>query len=94
MIVASSPEVILLDEPTAGMTHEETMRTVELVRSLAETATVVVVEHDMEFVQRLDAPVTVLHEGRILAQGRLAEIRLDDRVLDVYLGRTFRASGN
>ena len=94
MIVASSPEVILLDEPTAGMTHEETIRTVELVRSLAETATVVVVEHDMEFVQRLDAPVTVLHEGRILAQGRLAEIRLDDRVLDVYLGRTFRASGN
>lgn len=94
MVVASSPEVILLDEPTAGMTHEETMRTVELVRSLAETATVVVVEHDMEFVQRLDAPITVFHEGRILTQGRLAEIRLDNRVLDVYLGRTFRASGN
>ncbi|MHB8589371.1 MAG: ABC transporter permease subunit [Candidatus Dormibacteraceae bacterium] len=94
MVVASSPEVILLDEPTAGMTHEETMRTVELVRGLAETATVVVVEHDMEFVQRLDAPVTVLHEGRILAQGRLSEIRLDERVLDVYLGRTFRAAGS
>ena len=93
MVVASSPEVILLDEPTAGMTHEETIRTVELVRGLAETATVVVVEHDMEFVQRLDAPVTVLHEGRILAQGRLSEIRLDERVLDVYLGRTFRATG-
>ena len=94
MVVASSPEVILLDEPTAGMTHDETIRTVELVRGLAETATVVVVEHDMEFVQRLDAPVTVLHEGRILAQGRLAEIRLDERVLDVYLGRTFRAAGS
>ena len=94
MVVASSPEVILLDEPTAGMTHEETIRTVELVRGLAETATVVVVEHDMEFVQRLDAPVTVLHEGRILAQGQLAEIRLDARVLDVYLGRTFRAAGS
>ena len=94
MVVASSPEVILLDEPTAGMTHDETIRTVELVRSLAETATVVVVEHDMEFVQRLDAPVTVLHQGRILAQGRLEEIRLDERVLDVYLGKTFRASGN
>jgi len=93
MVVASSPEVILLDEPTAGMTHEETIRTVELVRGLAETATVVVVEHDMEFVQRLDAPVTVLHEGRILAQGRLADIRRDERVLDVYLGRTFRAAG-
>jgi len=94
MVVASSPDVILLDEPTAGMTHEETIRTVELVRGLAETATVVVVEHDMEFVQRLDAPVTVLHEGRILAQGQLAEIRLDARVLDVYLGRTFRAAGS
>ncbi len=94
MVVASSPEVILLDEPTAGMTHDETIRTVELVRGLAEAATVVVVEHDMEFVQRLDAPVTVLHEGRILAQGRLSEIRLDERVLDVYLGRTFRASGS
>jgi len=94
MVVASSPEVILLDEPTAGMTHDETIRTVELVRSLAETATVVVVEHDMEFVQRLDAPVTVLHQGRILAQGRLADIRFDERVLDVYLGKTFRASGN
>jgi branched-chain amino acid transport system permease protein len=94
MVVASSPEVILLDEPTAGMTHEETIRTVELVRGLAETATVVVVEHDMEFVQRLDSPVTVLHEGRILAQGSLAEIRQDERVLDVYLGRTFRAAGS
>lgn len=94
MVVASSPDVILLDEPTAGMTHEETIRTVELVRGLAETATVVVVEHDMEFVQRLDAPVTVLHEGRILAQGRLSEIRQDERVLDVYLGRTFRAAGS
>lgn len=48
----------------------------------------------MEFVQRLDAPVTVLHEGRILAKGRLWEIRLDERVLDVYLGRTFRATGS
>ena len=94
MVVASSPEVILLDEPTAGMTHEETIRTVELVRSLAKTATVVVVEHDMEFVQRLDAPVTVLHEGRILAQGRLSEIRHDQRVLDVYLGRTFRVASS
>jgi ABC-type uncharacterized transport system ATPase subunit/ABC-type branched-subunit amino acid transport system permease subunit len=93
MVVASAPEVILLDEPTAGMTHDETIRTVELVRGLAEAATVVVVEHDMEFVQRLDAPVTVLHEGRILAHGRLSEIRLDERVLDVYLGRTFRAPG-
>lgn len=94
MVLASSPEVILLDEPTAGMTREETLRTVELVRNLAKEATVVVVEHDMEFVQRLDAPVTVLHQGRILARGKLADLRRDESVLDVYLGRTFRATGS
>ncbi len=93
MVLASSPEVILLDEPTAGMTREETLRTVGLVRNLAQQATVVVVEHDMEFVQRLDAPVTVLHQGRILARGTLAELRRNEDVLDVYLGRTFRAPG-
>lgn len=92
MVLASRPQVILLDEPTAGMTRSETVRTVELVRGLAEEATVIVVEHDMEFVQRLDAPVTVLHHGRVLARGRLAELRQNEDVLDVYLGKTFRAA--
>jgi branched-chain amino acid transport system permease protein len=88
MVVAGEPVVILLDEPTAGMSREETLRTVELVRALATDATVVVVEHDMEFVRVLDAPVTMFHEGRVFARGGIDELRADDRVLDIYLGRT------
>jgi branched-chain amino acid transport system permease protein len=87
MVLASRPEVVLLDEPTAGMTRQETLRTVELVRRLGETATVVVVEHDMEFVARLGAPVTVMHQGRVFASGGYQELRDDPRVLDIYLGR-------
>lgn len=87
MVVAGDPIVMLLDEPTAGMTREETKRTVELVRAVAHQATVIVVEHDMEFVRELDAPVTMFHEGRVFAQGSIEELRADDRVLDVYLGR-------
>lgn len=87
MVLASRPDVVLLDEPTAGMTRQETLRTVELVRRLGETATVVVVEHDMEFVARLGAPVTVMHQGRVFASGGYQELRDDPRVLDIYLGR-------
>ncbi len=91
MVVAGEPIVILLDEPTAGMSREETLRTVELVRALATDATVVVVEHDMEFVRVLNAPVTMFHEGRVFARGSIAELRADERVLDIYLGRTVAA---
>jgi ABC-type uncharacterized transport system ATPase subunit len=91
VVLAAEPAVVLLDEPTAGMTREETSRTAELVHALGEHVTVVVVEHDMAFVRRLDVPVTVFHEGRILAQGSLDELRRDERVLDVYLGRSARA---
>ena len=91
MVVAGEPVVILLDEPTAGMTREETLRTVELVNALAVDATVVVVEHDMEFVRVLDAPVTMFHEGRVFARGSIQELRADERVLDIYLGRTATA---
>ena len=87
MVMASDADVILLDEPTAGMTRGETERAVELVNELARTATVVVVEHDMEFVRKLAAPVTMFHEGRIFRTGSVEELRADDRVLDVYLGR-------
>jgi branched-chain amino acid transport system permease protein len=87
MVVAGDPLVVLLDEPTAGMTREETLRTVELVRAMGEHATVIVVEHDMEFVRELDAPVTMFHEGTVFARGSIEELRADDRVLDVYLGR-------
>jgi branched-chain amino acid transport system permease protein len=88
MVVAGEPVVVLLDEPTAGMSREETMRTVELIHALAVDATVVVVEHDMEFVRVLDVPVTMFHEGKVFARGSIAELRADERVLDIYLGRT------
>ena len=87
MALATDPSVILLDEPTAGMTREETERTEQLIARLARRATVVVVEHDMEFVRRLDAPITVLHMGGLFTQGTFDELRRDDRVLNIYLGR-------
>lgn len=87
MVVAGEPVVMLLDEPTAGMTREETLRTITLIREVGEHATVVVVEHDMEFVRRLAAPVTMFHEGKIFAAGSIEELRSDERVLDIYLGR-------
>lgn len=87
MVLATEPVFILLDEPTAGMTREETFRTAELITLLGEHASVVVVEHDMEFVRQINAPVTVLHQGRIFAQGSIDELRQDERVLEVYLGR-------
>jgi branched-chain amino acid transport system permease protein len=88
MVIAAEPSVVLLDEPTAGMTRAETARTVELVNALGAHATVIVVEHDMEFVRQLDAPVTMFHEGRVFASGSIAQLRDDERVLDVYLGRS------
>ena len=87
MVLCLDPKAILLDEPTAGMTPEETRRTAELVKGLARDTSVVVVDHDMEFVRMLDAPVTVLHQGAVFAQGTIDELRGDSRVLDIYLGR-------
>jgi ABC-type uncharacterized transport system ATPase subunit/ABC-type branched-subunit amino acid transport system permease subunit len=91
MVLAAEPAVVLLDEPTAGMTRDETARTADLVTALGEHVSVVVVEHDMEFVRRLDVPVTVFHQGWIFAQGSLDELRRDERVLDIYLGRRAHA---
>ena len=87
MVLAAEPRVILLDEPTAGMSDQETARTAQLVSALGERISVVVVEHDMEFVRQLDVPVTVFHQGSVFAQGSLTELRQDERVLDIYLGR-------
>ena len=87
MLLVQEPKLLLLDEPVAGMTDEETERTAELIRSLAGRHSVVVVEHDMDFIARLGGLVTVLHEGAVLAEGPLAAMQADPRVIEVYLGR-------
>lgn len=88
MVIGLDPRVLMLDEPVAGLTDEETERTAELVRSLRSPArAVIVVEHDMDFVERISDRVTVLHEGRELFSGSMAEARQDRRVIEVYLGR-------
>jgi urea transport system ATP-binding protein len=86
MLLAQAPRVLLIDEPVAGMTQPEMERTAELLRSLAGEHTVVVVEHDMEFVRSIARKVTVLHEGRVLAEGPMDVIQKNSRVIEVYLG--------
>ncbi len=86
MLLMQDPQLLLVDEPVAGMTHHETERTAELLVSLAGKRTVVVVEHDMEFVRSLARQVTVLHEGRVLAEGTMEAVQNDPRVIEVYLG--------
>lgn len=88
MVLASRPRVLMLDEPVAGLTDAETARTAELIGQLrAPDRAIVVVEHDMDFVERIADRVTVLHEGRTLFEGAMADARRDARVIDVYLGR-------
>ncbi len=87
MLLMQEPQLLLLDEPVAGMTDEETERTGELFKSLAGKHSLVVVEHDMAFIEQLGGKVTVLHEGSVLAEGDLATVQADPRVVEVYLGR-------
>jgi urea transport system ATP-binding protein len=87
MLLMLDPELLLLDEPVAGMTDAETERTAELFASLAGRHTLVVVEHDMEFVRKIAHKVTVLHEGSVLAEGSLEQVQANERVVEVYLGR-------
>ncbi len=88
MLVAQSPDLLLVDEPVAGMTDEETERTGELLIALAESHSVIVIEHDMEFVRQIARQVTVLHEGSVLCEGTMDEVQNDPRVIEVYLGQT------
>lgn len=87
MLVAQSPDLLLVDEPVAGLTDEETMRTGELLLSLAESHSVIVIEHDMEFVRQIARKVTVLHQGSVLCEGTIDEVQNDPRVIEVYLGQ-------
>ncbi|WP_020184733.1 ATP-binding cassette domain-containing protein [Methylopila sp. 73B] len=88
MVVVAEPKVLMLDEPVAGLTDEETERTAALVKALrSPERAIIVVEHDMDFVERISDRVTVLHEGRTLFEGSMARARADAAVVDVYLGR-------
>lgn len=87
MLLAQEPRLLLVDEPAAGMTDQETADTAVLLKEIAKTRSVVVVEHDMQFVRDLDVKVTVLHEGSVLAEGPLDQVSADERVIEVYLGR-------
>ncbi len=87
MLLAQDPKLLLVDEPVAGMTDAESMTTAELLKDIARDHTVIVVEHDMEFVRRLGVKVTVLHEGSVLAEGTLDDVSANERVVEVYLGR-------
>jgi len=87
VVLACEPRLMLLDEPTAGMTHGEVARTADIIREIARNRALIVVEHDMQFIQMIADKVTVFHQGQILAEDTMANIMTDPRVRDVYLGK-------
>jgi urea transport system ATP-binding protein len=92
MLLAQDPKLLLVDEPAAGMTDEETHKTGELLMSLEGKHSVVVIEHDMTFVRQIARKVTVLHQGTVLCEGSVDEVQNDERVIEVYLGRKKKAA--
>ena len=86
MLLAQDPRLLLIDEPVAGMTHQETEHTAELLKSLAGKHSVVVVEHEMDFIRSIANRVLVLHEGHVLAEGKMEEVQNNPKVIEVYLG--------
>jgi urea transport system ATP-binding protein len=88
MVIVQQAELLLVDEPVAGMTDEETAHTAELLQAVARDRAVLVIEHDMEFVRSLARKVTVLHEGTVLCEGSVDQVQQDPRVREVYLGRS------
>jgi urea transport system ATP-binding protein len=87
MLVAQSPDLLLVDEPVAGLTDEETENVGNLLLTLSESHAILVIEHDMEFVRQIARKVTVLHEGSVLCEGSIEEVQSDPRVIEVYLGQ-------
>lgn len=87
MLIMAEPKLLLVDEPAAGLSDDETSLLVELLLELRGQQAIIVIEHDMEFVRRLEAPVTVLNEGRIMAEGDMEEIQANAAVVEAYLGR-------
>ena len=92
MLLAQNPRLLLVDEPAAGMTDEETHKTGELLMSLAGKHSVIVIEHDMVFVRQIARIVTVLHQGHVLCEGTVDKVQADERVIEVYLGRKKKAA--
>ena len=92
MLLAQEPKLLLVDEPAAGMTDEETRKTGELLLSLEGKHSIIVIEHDMTFVRQIARKVTVLHQGTVLCEGTVDEVQNDERVLEVYLGRKKKAA--
>ena len=86
-LILASPKLLLVDEPAAGLTDSETMLTAELLTELKNEHTIIVIEHDMDFVRELASRVTVLNEGRVLAEGTLDEVQANEEVIEAYLGR-------
>ena len=87
ILLAQKPNLLLIDEPAAGMTAPERKKTVSLLKNLSNNQSVIVVEHDMEFIKSLDCRVTVLHEGSVITEGSLDYVSKNEKVIDVYLGR-------
>ena len=87
MLLGQKPSLMLVDEPVAGLTDEETELTADLLKSLAGKNTVVVIDHDMEFIRRLESDVTVLNQGTVLCEGKMEKIQSDPKVIEVYLGK-------
>ncbi len=93
MLIMQDPKLMLLDEPAAGMTDEETERTGELLKQIATQHTVLVIDHDMEFVKQIAQKVTVMHEGALLCEGTVEKVQADPKVREVYLGREKESAG-
>ncbi len=92
MVIVQDPDLLLIDEPVAGMTDDETEKTAQLLLSIAQDQSILVIEHDMEFIRQIAQKVTVLHEGKILCEGPVDQIQRDPQVMKIYLGREQRAN--